>query len=188
VTDLAAARDGLRPLMFSIVYRMLGSVVDAEDVVQDAFLDMHRSTLDGTVIESVDAFAATVTTRLAVDALRSARRRREQYVGPWLPEPLVESEESDPSWRLGRDETVSMAFPDREAIVVEPVQTNGQPGARFLSRDASLLGVMSLEIEDGRIRSLTNQINPDKLRHLGRVGDLAGLMQQAGRTRAGGRR
>jgi hypothetical protein len=71
--------------------------------------------------------------------------------------------------------------------MVEPVRTNGQPGARFRSRDGSLLGVMSLEIAGGQIRSIINQINPDKLQHLGQVGDLSALMQQTGRRHEGAR-
>lgn len=110
MTDLGVAHDEPRPLMFSIAYRMLGSVAEAEDVVQEAFLRIHKSSLQGTAVESADAFATTVTTRLAIDALRSARRRREEYLGPWLPEPLVESEGSDPAWRIEMDETVSIAF------------------------------------------------------------------------------
>ena len=95
MTDLAVAHDELRPLMFSIAYRMLGSVAEAEDVVQDAFLRMYTSAPDD--LRSPEAYATTVTTRLAIDALRSARRRREQYVGTWLPEPLVASGDSDVS-------------------------------------------------------------------------------------------
>ncbi len=77
----------LRPLLFSIAYRMLGSVSAAEDVVQEAFLRFHRT--DPEDVVSPRAFLTTVTTRLAIDELRSARARREQYVGEWLPEPLV---------------------------------------------------------------------------------------------------
>ncbi|WP_166346827.1 RNA polymerase sigma-70 factor [Phytoactinopolyspora limicola] len=106
---IALQHDKLRPLMFSIAYRMLGSVAEAEDVVQEAFLRMHKSTVDGKRIESAEAFATTITTRLAIDALRSARVRRELYVGPWLPEPLLTSDD-DPAHRLETDETVTTAF------------------------------------------------------------------------------
>jgi len=107
MTDSGVTSDDLRPLMFSIAYRMLGSVTEAEDVVQEAFLRMHTGAPDG--VRSPDAYAVTVTTRLAIDALRSARRRREQYVGPWLPEPLITSQEADPARRIEMDETVSVA-------------------------------------------------------------------------------
>jgi RNA polymerase sigma-70 factor (ECF subfamily) len=79
----------LRPYLFSIAYRMLGSVADAEDVVQDAFLRYEEADVDA---ESPKAYLATVTTRLAIDQLRSARARREVYPGEWLPEPIVEDE------------------------------------------------------------------------------------------------
>jgi RNA polymerase sigma-70 factor (ECF subfamily) len=79
----------LRPYLFAIAYRMLGSVADAEDVVQEALVRYHEG---GVEAESPKAYLATVTTRLAIDQLRSARARRELYPGEWLPEPLVEDE------------------------------------------------------------------------------------------------
>src|SRR2546428_11742504 len=84
----------LRPFLFSIASRMLGSVSEAEDVVQEAFLRYHRAAR--TDIESPKAYLSTVTTRLSIDQLRSARARREQYVGPWLPEPLLSDTAPDP--------------------------------------------------------------------------------------------
>ena len=90
MTSTAEAFGDLRPLMFAIAYRMLGSVSEAEDIVQEAFLRYHRATSDGTVaLESPKAYLSAVTTRLCIDHARSARVRRETYVGPWLPEPLV---------------------------------------------------------------------------------------------------
>jgi RNA polymerase sigma-70 factor (ECF subfamily) len=83
------SHEELRPYMFAIAYRMLGSVAEAEDVVQDAFVRYHEA---GVEAESPKAYLATVTTRLAIDELRSARARREVYPGQWLPEPLVEDE------------------------------------------------------------------------------------------------
>ncbi|MBW3672438.1 MAG: RNA polymerase subunit sigma-24, partial [Acidobacteria bacterium] len=71
---------------------------------------MHRASESGTVIESPDAYATTVTTRLAIDALGSARLRREQYVGPWLPEPLVADRGPDPAARVELDDSVSVAM------------------------------------------------------------------------------
>src|ERR1700761_5486415 len=86
----------LRPLMFSIAYRMTGSVSDAEDIVQEAFLGLARGLSEGTVVESPKAYLATATTRHAINHLRSARVRREAYVGAWLPEPLVAGEGRPP--------------------------------------------------------------------------------------------
>ena len=95
--------DELRPLLFSIAYRMLGSVAEAEDVVQEAYL---RRAAAGEV-DNEKAFMTTVTTRIAIDVLRSARVRREAYVGEWLPEPLVEPEAPE---AVETEETVSLAM------------------------------------------------------------------------------
>src|SRR5437660_9307777 len=78
----------LRPASFAIAYRMLGSVSEAEDVVQEALLRVHGTLEAGEQIASPRAFVATVTTRLAINELRSARVRRERYYGEWLPEPI----------------------------------------------------------------------------------------------------
>jgi RNA polymerase sigma-70 factor (ECF subfamily) len=88
--DAAASFDPLRPRLTRIAYRMLGSVADAEDVVQDAFLRWMGA--DRTAIREPEAFLRRVVTRLCLDQLKSARARRETYVGPWLPEPVVEEE------------------------------------------------------------------------------------------------
>jgi RNA polymerase sigma-70 factor (ECF subfamily) len=96
----------LRPLVFSIAYRMLGSVGDAEDVVQEALLRYHRAEEP---IESPKAFLTTIATRLSIDQLRSARARRETYVGPWIPEPLVEADEG-PERRAELADSLSQAF------------------------------------------------------------------------------
>jgi RNA polymerase sigma-70 factor (TIGR02957 family) len=95
-----------RPLMFSIAYRMTGSVSDAEDIVQEAFLRLTKQV----VVESPKAYLATITTRLAIDHLRSARVRRESYVGTWLPEPLIAGGEPDPAELAETSDSLSMAF------------------------------------------------------------------------------
>src|SRR5689334_11848149 len=102
--------ENLRPLVFSIAYRMLGSVADAEDVVQETFLRMHRAKTDGVEIESERAFLPSVATRIAIDHLRSARVRREEYVGTWLPEPLVGEVQAEVDRRSEVGESLSMAF------------------------------------------------------------------------------
>jgi RNA polymerase sigma-70 factor (TIGR02957 family) len=107
---MAKMSEELRPLLFSIAYRMLGSVGDAEDVVQEAFLRAERAQADGTEIASSRAFLTTVTTRLAIDELRSARARRETYVGPWLPEPLLTSTEPDAAEHAEMADSLSMSF------------------------------------------------------------------------------
>jgi len=78
---------------------MLGSVAEAEDVVQKALLRVHSTLQDGQRIDSPRAYVATVATRLAIDQLRSARARRETYVGEWLPEPLLTDAAGDPAWQ-----------------------------------------------------------------------------------------
>lgn len=99
-----------RPLMFSIAYRMTGSISDAEDIVQEAFLRLTRVLRDGTVIDSPKAYLATATTRLAISHLRSARVRRESYVGAWLPEPLLADTDPGPAERAEMSDSLSMAF------------------------------------------------------------------------------
>ena len=104
-----------RPLMFSIAYRMTGSISDAEDIVQEAFLRLTRALRKGETIAAPKAYLATVTTRLAISHLRSARVRREAYVGSWLPEPLVADELApaaapDPAERAEMSDSLSMAF------------------------------------------------------------------------------
>ena len=97
-----------RPLLFAIAYRMLGSAADAEDVLQDAYLKWQRARI-GTVRSPKDYLSALVT-RLAIDHLRSARVRREVYVGPWLPEPLVGVDAADPLAATTLAESLSTAF------------------------------------------------------------------------------
>jgi RNA polymerase sigma-70 factor, ECF subfamily len=99
-----------RPLAFAIAYRMLGSVAETEDILQEAFLRLHRARQEGVVVESPKAYLAALTTRLAIDHLRSARVRRERYVGPWLPEPVVEEGEPAMERQVEMAESVSMAF------------------------------------------------------------------------------
>jgi RNA polymerase sigma-70 factor (TIGR02957 family) len=100
----------LRPRAFAIAYRMLGSVSEAEDVVQEALLRLYRAEQECERIESPRAYVSTVVTRLAIDQLRSARVRRETYVGEWLPEPLVDDPESDPARHAEIADTLSLAF------------------------------------------------------------------------------
>jgi RNA polymerase sigma-70 factor (ECF subfamily) len=294
--------DELRPRAFAIAYRMLGSVGEAEDVVQEAFLRMHRTLRRDEQITSPRAYVATLVTRLAIDELRSARARRERYVGEWLPEPLVT--EPTPAERAETADSLSLAFlvlleslsPRQraafllrevfqypyvevaeiigtdvdgarhlvararhqvqrrrprypasrrqradlarrffaaaeqgdlsalETMLVEDValhgdgggkapavarpvngrgkvaravlaglsglashggriqatEVNGQPGAMAYDAHGRLVGVMALDIADGRIQTIHSIVNPDKLRHLGRVSDL-GARLHAGR-------
>ncbi|RYF60197.1 MAG: RNA polymerase sigma-70 factor [Comamonadaceae bacterium] len=97
-----------RPRLQGIAYRMLGSVAEAEDVVQDAWLRWNEAAHD--VLRSAEAWLVTVTTRLAIDRLRTARVQREHYVGTWLPEPLVESSPPTPEQLVERAGALSLAL------------------------------------------------------------------------------
>ncbi len=115
-----------RPMLFGIAYRMLGSVMDAEDVVQEAYLRWEHT--DRARVESPRAFLGTVVTRLSIDALREAKRRREVYVGEWLPEPLMTGRDPRESAELA--DSLSTAFlvlleslspPERAAFLLREV-------------------------------------------------------------------
>jgi RNA polymerase sigma-70 factor, ECF subfamily len=99
-----------RPLAFAIAYRMLGSVAEAEDIVQEAFLRLHQARQAGVVVDSPKAYLATLATRIAIDHLRSARVRRESYLGTWLPEPVIGRGKLSVDQQVQRAESVSMAF------------------------------------------------------------------------------
>jgi RNA polymerase sigma factor (sigma-70 family) len=281
---------------------MLGSVSEAEDVVQETLIRVHATLEAGERIESPRAYAATVATRLAIDALRSARMRRESYVGEWLPEPIVTGIDDDPALHAELSDSLSLAFlvlleslspeqravfllrevfdygygeiaeivgksedntrqlaararrhveegrprfdasreqrdalADRffaaaqegeleglEALLAEDVElhgdgggkvpalarvlrgrsrvartlanwgrqrrklpgvtthrvyVNGQPGALVRDAEGRVFSVFALDIRDGRVQSIRSVINPDKLKHLGEVGDMRAILE-----------
>jgi RNA polymerase sigma-70 factor (ECF subfamily) len=291
----------LRPSAFAIAYRMLGSVSEAEDAVQEGFLRLHRARESGERIESPRAYLSTVVSRLSLDHLRSAKVRRETYVGEWLPEPLMASSDDDPARKAEMADSLSLAFlvlleslsPEQRAAFLlrevfdEPYdriaeivgtseqnarqlatrarrhveerrprfeasreqreelatrffaaaeegdlqglkellahdvvlrgdgggkapalkraihgrataartligglraltrlgltwrreEVNGQPGALLVDRQGGLVGVISLEVAEGQIQSVSSIVNPDKLRHLGPLADVGALMR-----------
>jgi RNA polymerase sigma factor (sigma-70 family) len=287
---MSAVDDDLRRAAFAMAYRMLGSVSEAEDVVQETLLRVHRARERGEEIASPRAYAGTVAARLAIDELRSARARRETYVGEWLPEPLVGAAPDDPAGQAQMADSLSVAFlvllesltPEQRAafllrdvfdygygeiaeiigssednarqlasrarrqvaerrprfaaspdardelarrffaaaqeglladdvvlrgdgggkvpalarslhgrrrvartlvnwsrlgarmagVAIRPAEVNGQPGALFVTADGGVFAVMALEIEGDRVRSVSSVVNPDKLAHVGRVGDM----------------
>jgi RNA polymerase sigma-70 factor (TIGR02957 family) len=295
----------LRPRAFSIAYQMLGSVSEAEDVVQEAFLRMHETLRRDEPITSPRAYVATLVTRLAIDHLRSARVRRERYVGEWLPEPVVtdpspaEHAETADSLSLaflvlleslsprqraafllrevfdypypevaeiigtdvdnarhlvarartqvhdrrpryhasrqqrrelaerffaaaqrgdlraleemltedvalhadgggkvqavtrpvnGRDRVArllsrGLALLPRYGVRLQITEVNGQPGALALDEQDRLVGVVGLDVAEGRVQSVHAVVNPDKLRHFDRVGDFGELTRAARRRR-----
>jgi RNA polymerase sigma-70 factor (TIGR02957 family) len=126
----------LRPASSAIAYRMPGSVSEAEDVVQEALLRVHQAIEDGEQIASPRAYVATVTTRLAINELRSARARRERYVGEWLPEPILTDGVDDPAQHAEMADSLSLAMlvlleslsPDqRAALLLHDVFDCGYP-------------------------------------------------------------
>jgi RNA polymerase sigma-70 factor (ECF subfamily) len=309
VTAREQLLDELRPTSFAIAYRMLGSVSEAEDIVQEALLRVHQALEAGQHIDSPRAFIATVTTRLAITELRSARARRESYVGEWLPEPILTDELEDPAFHAEMADSLSIAVlvlleslsPEQRAVlllhdvfdydyseiapivgktednvrqlatrarrhvqqrqegrvrfeatreqrdelarrffaaagqgdvgqleallahdvvltgdgggkvpaitqprrgreeivrtllewgtIVGPgraslrvVEVNGGPGAVFFDSQGQLVGVWALDIADGQIQRIDSVVNPDKLGHLGPVGDFVSIVR-AGQVR-----
>jgi RNA polymerase sigma-70 factor (TIGR02957 family) len=304
MTDTETLLAELRPISFAIAYRMLGTVSEAEDVVQEALLRLHQTLQSGEQIASPRAFVATVTTRLAINELRSARARRERYVGEWLPEPIITDDSHDPARHAETTDSVSLAMlvlleslsPEQraalllhdvfdyeypeiarivgksqdnvrqlatrarrhveqrrprfqttrrqrdelarrffaaaehgdlaglEALLAEDVvltgdgggkapalarslrgrnhvvravmswfrlggrvpgvslrrvEVNGGPGAVILDAQQRLIAVMALDIVGGQVTGISSIVNPDKLAHLGPVGDLASLLKSA---------
>ena len=119
-----------RGALFGLAYRMLGSVCDAEDVVSDAYLRWQGAQVDGATIDDPKAYLFTITARLSIDQLRSARRTRVDYIGTWLPEPLVTDWSSDPAIRAELTDTLSLGLM-RVLEMLSPVER-----AVFVLREA----------------------------------------------------
>lgn len=304
MTDRERLIHELQAVAFAIAYRMLGTVSEAEDMVQEALLRLHQTLESGEQIASPRSFIATVTTRLAINELRSARARRERYVGEWLPEPIITDGRNDPARHAEAAESLSLAVlvmleslsPERraalllhdvfdydypeiarilgksqdnvrqlatrarrhveqrqprfhttreqrdelarrffaaaehgeiaglEALLAEDavltgdgggkapalarslrgragvvraviawfrigghvpgvslrhVEVNGAPGGVVLDAQQRLIAVMALDIGGDQITGISSIVNPDKLAHLGPVGDLASLLRSA---------
>jgi RNA polymerase sigma-70 factor (ECF subfamily) len=183
----------LRPASFAIAYRMLGSVAEAEDVVQEALLRVHRALESGERLESPRAFAATVTTRLAIDSLRSARARREQYVGEWLPEPILTDSRDDPARHAEMADSLSLAMlvlleslsPEQRAVLLlrDVFDYGYDEIARIVGKSEDnvrqLASRARAHVEQRRPRFQTSQEQRDELarRFFAAVqeGDLSGL-------------
>ncbi len=193
MSDRERLLDELRPVAFAIAYRMLGSVAEAEDVVQEALLRVHQALDAGEVIASPHAFVATVTTRLAINELRSARARRERYVGEWLPEPIVTDSGNDPARHAEMADSLSVAMlvlleslsPEQRAVLLlHDVFDYGYPEIAAIL-DKSEVGVRQLasrarkHVEQRRPRFQTTREQRDELAAQFFVaveqGDLAGL-------------
>jgi len=150
----------LRRLTFAIAYRMTGSVSDAEDLGQEAFLRLEETRRHGETIDSPRAWLSTVTTRLAIDYMRSARVQREQYIGPWLPEPLLTEEGPGPAEHAEAADTISQAF----LILLErlsPVER-----AVFLLREVFEFDYAQIAESVGRSEENCRQIATRARKHL----------------------
>ncbi|MBV8990766.1 MAG: RNA polymerase sigma-70 factor [Solirubrobacterales bacterium] len=148
----------LRPTSFAIAYRMLGSVSEAEDVVQEALLRVHQALQQGERIASPRAFVVTVTTRLAIDELRSARARRERYVGEWLPEPILTG--NDPTERAEMADSLSLAF----LLLLESLSPEQR--AVFLLHDAFDYDYVEIAPLIGKSETNVRQLASRARRHL----------------------
>jgi RNA polymerase sigma-70 factor (ECF subfamily) len=185
--------DELRPASFAIAYRMLGSVSEAEDVVQETLLRVHRALESGEDIASPRAFVATVTTRLAINELRSARARRERYVGDWLPEPIITDGRDDPARHAETADSLSLAMlvlleslsPEQRAVLLlRDVFDYGYPEIAAIvgkSEDnvRQLAARARRHVEQGRPRFQSTREQRDQLARrffaAAEQGDLAGL-------------
>ena len=197
-----------RPLMFSIAYRMTGSVSDAEDIVQEAFLRATKATARATdkPKDNPKAYLATITTRLAIDHLRSARIRRESYVGTWLPEPLLsEGDAHDPlladdapgpAELAETSDSLSMAFlvlmeslspPERAVFLLREVFGYGYPEIAEITgkteaASRQIFARARRRIDEGRPRFDTSRAEGEELTSLflaaARGGDMSSLIQK----------
>lgn len=164
-----------RPRLVGLAYRMVGSRSDAEDLVQEALLRVHRAPVAD--VGSPAAYLTTITTRLAIDHLRSARVRRESYVGPWLPEPILNDPAPDAAARAVLDDTLSMAFlvvletlgPDERAVLVLHdvfAYTHAEIGGILERNEASsrqLLRRARQRLESGQARAKADPAHRDEV-------------------------
>lgn len=147
----------LRPLLFSIAYRILGSVGEAEDAVQETWL---RYEATATEPRSVKAYLSTTVTRIAIDVLRSARVRREQYVGDWLPEPLLEDPYEDPARAAELADSVSLAA----LLLLERLSPAER--AVFVLREVFDFGFTEVASAVGRSEQACRQLASRARRHM----------------------
>jgi RNA polymerase sigma-70 factor (TIGR02957 family) len=157
---MADVFDELRPQAFAIAYRMLGTVSEAEDVVQEALLRLHRVLESGEKIEVPAAYLATVVTRLGIDRLRSAQVRRETYVGEWLPEPVVTGGLDDPATHAEMADSLSLAF----LVLLE--RLSPEQRAVFLLREVFDYGYDAIAEIVGKSEAACRQLAVRARRHI----------------------
>ncbi|HEU4917762.1 MAG TPA: RNA polymerase sigma factor SigJ [Acidimicrobiia bacterium] len=193
MTDHEHLLDELRPVSFAIAYRMLGTVSEAEDIVQEALLRLHQVLDTGEEIGSPHAYVTTVTTRLAINELTTARARRESYVGDWLPEPIITDTRADPSWQAETADSLSLAVlvlleslsPEQRAVLVlHDVFDYGYPEvAKIVGKSEDTVRQLASRarrhVAERRPRFQTTREQRDELARLffaaAETGDLAGL-------------
>jgi RNA polymerase sigma-70 factor (TIGR02957 family) len=151
----------LRPAAFAVAYRMLGSVSEAEDAVQEGFLRLHRAVSGGAEIESPRAYLTAVVTRICIDQLRSARARRESYAGEWLPEPLVSDPTDDPAHEAEVADSLSLAF----LVLLESLSPEQR--AVLLLRDVFDYGYDEIAEIVGKSEENVRQLAVRARRHVG---------------------
>jgi RNA polymerase sigma-70 factor (ECF subfamily) len=148
--------EGLRPLLFSVAYRILGSVSEAEDAVQETWLRFKASPAQPVPAR---AFLAAVVTRVSIDVLRSARGRRDEYVGPWFPEPLVTDPYQDPEQSAELADSVSMA-----ALLLERLSPLER--AVLVLREVFAFGFPKIASAVGRSEAACRQLAVRARRHM----------------------
>lgn len=167
--------EGNRPLLFGIAYRMLGSVADAQDMVQECYLRWHQAA--GGAIHTPSAWLTTAITRLCINHLQTARVKRETYVGPWLPEPLVDEGAADPAHSSMLADSLSLAFlvlletlsPDERAVFIlrEGFEHEFADIAAIVGKSEEncrqILARARKRIEDGRPRYDASRADADKI-------------------------
>ncbi|MFZ0487091.1 MAG: RNA polymerase sigma-70 factor [Arenicellales bacterium] len=139
-----------RPRLYGIAYRMLGSKADSEDVLQEAYLRWHQSETER--VRTAEAWLTTTVTRLCIDRLRAVRAAREAYVGPWLPEPLIEQESPPADRRLELASDLSVAF----LVVLERLAPEER--AAFLLREVFDCGYPEIAVALGRNETSCRQM------------------------------
>jgi RNA polymerase sigma-70 factor (TIGR02957 family) len=193
MTDGEGLLEELRPVAFAIAYRMLGSVSEAEDIVQEALVRIHRVLQAGQQIRSPRAFIATVTTRLAINELHSARARREHYVGEWLPEPIITDGGDDPAEHAEMADSLSLAMlvlleslsPEQRAVLLlhDVFDYDHAQIATIIGKSEDNVRQLATRarrhVEQGRPRFQTTREQRDELGRrffaAAEEGDLAGL-------------
>jgi RNA polymerase sigma-70 factor, ECF subfamily len=150
-----AGHDPIAPFrcrLLGLAYRMLGRISDAEDVLQDAYLRLHGARPEAGDIANLEAFLVTIVTRLCLDRLKSARARRESYVGPWLPEPVLDIEPLSPHTALELADDLSMAM----LLVLE--RLSPQERAAFLLHDIFDVGFAQIALVLGKSETACRQL------------------------------